>query len=103
MFPKRYRAGLFRVYTFATIDAWLIFNDSISKVYQIVNTYKVKNSSDHYLTIPQTSYVTVPPDVAGWRRVTFDIAPVADKIQTALGPFWENDIIFEDTSWDINA
>lgn len=46
----------------------------------------------------QTSYVAVPPEVAAWCRVTFDIAPFADKIHTALGPFWENAIIFDDTS-----
>ena len=31
--------------------------------------------------------------------VTLDIAPFAVRIQTAQGPFWENDIIFEQTSW----
>ena len=34
-----------------------------------------------------TSYVTVPPDVAAWRRVTLEIAPLADKTHTARGPF----------------
>jgi len=46
----------------------------------------------------QTSYVTVPPDVEGWRSVTVDTAPLADKMHIALGPCWENATIFVATS-----
>jgi len=38
----------------------------------------------------QTSYVTVPPEVDGWRRVTVDTEPFADKMHTALGPCCAN-------------
>jgi len=48
--------------------------------------------------LAQTSYVTEPPDVAAWRRVTFDMAPLAERMQIALGPFWENDMILDATS-----
>lgn len=33
-----------------------------------------------------TSYVKVPPEESGWRRVTFEITPLADKMQIARGP-----------------
>lgn len=50
------------------------------------------------INFEHTSYVTVPPDVAVWQSVTLDMAPLADKMQTALGPFWGKDIIFNNTS-----
>lgn len=46
----------------------------------------------------QTSYVTVPPEVAGWRSVTLQMAPFAESIQTVRGPCCENAMIFEATS-----
>ena len=36
----------------------------------------------------------MPPEVAGWRRVTVETAPFAERMQTALGPCCENDMIF---------
>jgi len=36
----------------------------------------------------------VPPEVAGWRRVTVETAPFAERMETALGPCCENDMIF---------
>jgi len=40
----------------------------------------------------------VPPEVAVWRSVTFDMAPFAERTQTARVPCRENDIIFDETS-----
>lgn len=43
----------------------------------------------------QTSNVTVPPrDDDGWRRVALHIAPLAERMQTVLGPCCEKVIIF---------
>ena len=46
----------------------------------------------------QTSYVKVPPEESGCRRVTFEITPLADRMQIARGPCCENDITFMVTS-----
>lgn len=46
-----------------------------------------------------TSYVRVPPQEPGWRRVTLEIAPFAESIQIALGPFCEKDRILAATSY----
>lgn len=43
--------------------------------------------------------MTEPPELAGWRSVTVDTAPLAERMQTALGPCCENDIIFVAISW----
>lgn len=40
----------------------------------------------------------MPPPIAGWRRVTLDTAPFADRIQTARGPCCEKAITFDDMS-----
>ena len=45
-----------------------------------------------------TSYVTLPPDEDCWRKVTLEIAPLAEITHTALGPCWANDIILFATS-----
>lgn len=37
----------------------------------------------------------MPPPIAGWRRVTLQMAPFADSIQTVRGPCWEKAIIFD--------
>lgn len=37
----------------------------------------------------------MPPEVAGWRRVTVETAPLAERIQTARGPCCEKDIILD--------
>jgi hypothetical protein len=43
----------------------------------------------------------VPPEVEGWRSVTFEMAPLADKIQIPRGPCCEKDIILAATScWE---
>ena len=42
-----------------------------------------------------TSYVTVFPEDVGWRSVTAETAPLADKMHTALGLCCENDNMFE--------
>lgn len=47
----------------------------------------------------RTSYVKVPPEESGCRRVTFEITPFAERIQIARGPCWENDMIFIVTSF----
>lgn len=47
-----------------------------------------------YKNIKGTSYVTVPPDIAGWRRVTLQMAPFAERIQTVRGPCCEKAITF---------
>lgn len=46
----------------------------------------------------QTSYVTVPPNVAGWRRVALQMAPFAERIQTARDPCCEKAIMLDATS-----
>lgn len=43
-----------------------------------------RGSAGRYRTL--TSYVTVPPDVAGCLRVTLEIAPLADITHTARVP-----------------
>jgi hypothetical protein len=40
----------------------------------------------------------VPPEELGWRSVTFETVPFAERMQIALDPLWENDIIFIETS-----
>lgn len=45
-----------------------------------------------------TSYVRVPPEEPGWRKVTLEIAPLAESMQMERGPFWENDSILVATS-----
>lgn len=40
----------------------------------------------------------MPPEDAGWRSVAVETEPLAERIQTALGPCCENDIIFDATS-----
>lgn len=40
----------------------------------------------------------MPPEDAGCRSVAVEIEPLAERIQIALGPCCENDIIFDDTS-----
>lgn len=45
-----------------------------------------------------TSYVRVPPEEPGWRKVTLEIAPMAERMQMERGPFWENDSILVATS-----
>ena len=47
-----------------------------------------------------TSYVRVPLDEAGWRRVTFEIVPLAERMQIAQDPCWEKDITFVVTSYN---
>lgn len=44
--------------------------------------------------IEATSYVTVPPDIDGWRRVTLLIGPFAERIQIVRGPCCEKFITF---------
>ena len=41
----------------------------------------------------------MPPEEPGWRMVTFEIAPLAERMHIPLGPFWENDKIFPATSY----
>lgn len=88
-----------------TIEAQHTFNTTAWKSQHILcnSSTSMQGKANRQAAISQTSYVTVPPDVAGWRRVTLEMAPFADKMQTALGPFWENDIIFADTSWKIKC
>lgn len=45
--------------------------------------------------IKATSYVTVPPDIDGWRRVTLLMGPLAERIQTVRGPCCEKDITLD--------
>lgn len=45
-----------------------------------------------------TSYVNVPPEESGWRSVTLDITPFAERMHIARGPCWEKDMIFIVTS-----
>lgn len=45
-----------------------------------------------------TSYVNVPPEESGRRSVTLDMMPFAERMHTARGPCWENDMIFMVTS-----
>lgn len=39
----------------------------------------------HRIRSASTSYVTVPPEVVGCRRVTVETDPLADKMHKALG------------------
>ena len=48
----------------------------------------------------QTSYVRVPPEEVVWRRVTFEIVPLAERMQIARAPCWEKDITFIVTSYN---
>lgn len=48
-----------------------------------------------------TSYEIVPPEDAGCLRVTKEIVPQPDNMQTALGLCWAKDNIFAATSCDI--
>lgn len=48
-----------------------------------------------------TSYVTVVLEDVGWRSVTEETAPLADKMHTALGLCCENDNILEAMSCKI--
>jgi len=41
----------------------------------------------------------VPPEELGWRSVTFEIEPLADRTQIARDSCWENERIFIATSW----
>lgn len=45
-----------------------------------------------------TSYVNVPPEESGWRSVTLEITPLAERMHIARGPCWENDMTFIVTS-----
>lgn len=60
---------------------------------------KPKQNISRREIVNQTSYVKVPPEESGWRSVTLDMAPFADRMQIAPGPCWENDIIFMVTSF----
>lgn len=57
-----------------------------------------RNEPDSDSISNRPSYVTVPPEVAACRSVTFDMAPFADRTHTPRVPCWENDMIFADTS-----
>lgn len=46
-----------------------------------------------------TSYVTIPPEVAGWRSVAVHRAPFAEIMHVVRGPCWEKAIILDATSW----
>jgi hypothetical protein len=48
----------------------------------------------------RTLYVTVQPEVADFPRGTFYIASFADKMQTTRVMWWENGIVFAETSWN---
>lgn len=48
----------------------------------------------------QTSYVKVPPEEVGWRRVTFEMVPFAESMHMARDPCWEKDITFIVTSYN---
>jgi len=61
-----------------------------------------RNDPDRDSISKRPSYVTVPPEVADCRSVTFDMAPFAERMQTARVPCCENDMIFADTSWKAN-
>jgi hypothetical protein len=37
-----------------------------------------------------TSYLKIPPEEPGWRIITLETTPVAERMQTARAPFWEN-------------
>lgn len=51
----------------------------------------------------RTSYVTVPPEDDGCRRVTVETAPLADNTHIALGPCCEKAIIFVAMSYIVIA
>lgn len=51
--------------------------------------------------VSKTSYVMVPPEVEGWRRVTVETAPFADNMHTALGPCCANPKSFDAISWEM--
>ena len=47
-----------------------------------------------------TSYVTLTPVEAGWRKVTEETDPVPDKMHIALGRCCEKDNNFATMSWN---
>lgn len=54
-----------------------------------------ENEPDKEIISNRPSNVTVPPrDDDGWRRVALHIAPLAERMQTVLGPCCEKVIIF---------
>ena len=44
------------------------------------------------------SYVKIPPEEPGWRIVTFETAPLAERTHIPRGPFWAKERIFPATS-----
>jgi len=46
-----------------------------------------------------TSYVKRPPEEPGWRIVTLEIAPLAERMQIPCGPFWEKERMVAATSF----
>lgn len=51
-----------------------------------MQTSNVLTKISHDNISAETSYVTVPPEVEGCRRVMLETEPLADKTHTALGP-----------------
>lgn len=43
----------------------------------------------------------MPPEEPGWRKVTLDMAPLAERMHIPMGPFWANEKIFPATSWKV--
>lgn len=60
--------------------------------------YIIKLEMAQKVPFHQTSYVTVPPNVAGWRRVALQMAPFAERIQMARDPCCEKAIMLDATS-----
>lgn len=54
-----------------------------------------KKEPDSEIISNRPSYVTVPPDIVGWRSVTLQMAPLAERIHTVRGPCCENAKIFD--------
>lgn len=49
-----------------------------------------------------TSYVRVPPEEVGWRSVTLEIVPFAERMHIARAPCCEKDMTFIVTSYNSN-
>lgn len=64
---------------------------------------KLLESNSDFIDINNTSYVTEPPDIAGWRRVTLQMAPFAERMQTVRGPCCEKAIIFDAMSCNMGG
>ena len=62
-----------------------------------------KNKFKEQWSKNDTSYVKIPPEEPGWRIVTLETAPLADRIQIPLGPFCANDRIFPATSCQVKT